>query len=120
MPLLRAPAFNYPLGETMTTPNTPNNQAYATTPDRTHRVSNETKPSFKTTEFILYIVIVISVIITSIVVSGETVTNSDGTQSTTPDPFDAPQAMQYIVFLTIGYMIARGLAKSGSRNSHVE
>ncbi|MEF2977240.1 hypothetical protein [Subtercola sp. YIM 133946] len=104
----------------MTTFNETASQQQTTAPDRTRRVSNETKPAFRTTEFILYIVIVVAVIITSIAVNGTTVTNSDGTQTNTPDPFDAAQAVQYIVFLTIGYMIARGLAKSGSRNSHTE
>ena len=97
----------------MSIPSNDNQGAYA--PERTRRVSQETKPAFKTTEFILHIVIVLAVIITSAVVEGSTVTNSDGTQTSTPDPFDAQQAMQYIVFLTIGYMIARGRAKSGSR-----
>jgi hypothetical protein len=103
----------------MTTSNTHDNRSDGSRP-AARRTSEETKPAFKTTEFILYIVIVISIIITSIVVSGDTVTNSDGTQTTTPDPFDANQAMLYIVALTIGYMLARGLAKSGSRNTHVE
>ena len=35
----------------------------------------------------------------------------------TADPFSAEQALRYITFLTIGYMLARGLAKSGSRGN---
>jgi len=31
------------------------------------------------------------------------------------DPFGATTAMRYVVYLTIAYMLARGLAKSGSR-----
>ena len=34
------------------------------------------------------------------------------------DPFSAEQALRYITFLTIGYMIARGLAKSGTRGNN--
>jgi hypothetical protein len=34
------------------------------------------------------------------------------------NPAEAAQALQYVTFLTIGYMIARGLAKSGSRNRY--
>ena len=35
----------------------------------------------------------------------------------TADPFSAEQALRYITFLTIGYMLARGLATSGSRGN---
>ena len=42
---------------------------------------------------------------------------SSGTMgANTADPFSAEQALRYITFLTIGYMLARGLAKSGSRS----
>jgi hypothetical protein len=34
------------------------------------------------------------------------------------DPFGATTAMRYVVYLTIGYMVARGLAKSGSRERY--
>ena len=34
------------------------------------------------------------------------------------DPFGALDALQYVTFLAIGYMVARGLAKSGSRENH--
>jgi hypothetical protein len=34
------------------------------------------------------------------------------------DPFNAEQALRYITFLTIGYMISRGLAKAGSREPY--
>ena len=34
------------------------------------------------------------------------------------DAFGAAQALQYVTFLTIGYMVARGLAKSGSRSRY--
>lgn len=90
--------------------NTSNNAALTT--DHATRRSTETKLSTKTTEFFVYIAAVLAVIITAAVVG-------DGTEgSDAGDLFDANQAMQYITYLTIGYMIARGLAKSGSREHY--
>ncbi|MFK5636051.1 MULTISPECIES: hypothetical protein [unclassified Ornithinimicrobium] len=78
------------------------------------RLGTETKPSTKTTEFFVYLAAVAAIVITAFVV-GDNGTDGGGEG----DPFGAEQAMRYITFLTIGYMIARGLAKSGSRESHV-
>jgi len=69
--------------------------------------SAETRPARKTTELIAYVVAVLAVIVTAFVVG------DDG--ANTANPFSAEQALRYITFLTIGYMIARGLAKCGSR-----
>lgn len=69
----------------------------------------ETRPARKTTELIAYAAAVLAVIVTAFVVG------DDG--DNTVDPFSAEQALRYITFLTIGYMISRGLAKSGSRGS---
>ncbi len=74
------------------------------------RRSTETKASFKTTEFIVYIVAVIGVLIVSAVVGD--------TKGGRPDYFLADKAWLYIVILTVGYMIARGLAKSGSHENY--
>lgn len=71
-------------------------------PDR--RVSTETKASFKTTELIVYVLSVLGVLIASEVID-------DG-------DFNAKQAWFFVTLLTIGYMISRGLAKSGSRDFH--
>ena len=68
----------------------------------------ETKPSTKTTELIVYVMTVLLVAITAIIVG-----NGDAGGSSA-DPFSANDAMRYITYLSIGYMIARGLAKSGS------
>ena len=76
----------------------------------TRRLPTETKSATKTTELIAYAVAVLAVIVTALVV-GDSGNN-------TVDPFSANDAMRYIVFLTIGYMIARGLAKSGSRDAY--
>lgn len=66
------------------------------------RVSTETKAAFKTTEFIAYIVAVIAVIIA-------------GSVSDSGD-FGAHTIWYFVTLLTIGYMVSRGLAKSGSRD----
>jgi hypothetical protein len=71
-----------------------------TRPDR--RVSTETKASFKTTELIAYVLAVLGVLIAS-----ATVDASD---------FGAQEAWFFVTLLTIGYMVSRGLAKSGSRD----
>lgn len=65
-----------------------------------------TKASFKTTELFVYLAAVLAVVITAWVVGGD---------GTSPDPFGAEQALRLITFLTIGYMLSRGLAKAGSR-----
>ncbi|MGW1341100.1 hypothetical protein ACWCOV_08610 [Kribbella sp. NPDC002412] len=66
------------------------------------RASTETKSSFKTTEMIVYVLSVFAVLIASEVMD-------DG-------DFNAKQAWFFVTLLTIGYMISRGLAKSGSRD----
>ena len=71
------------------------------------RRSNETKAAFKTTEFIVYVVAVIGVLIASFLVS---------TTDAHEDYFRADRAWFYVVLLSIGYMVSRGLAKSGSRH----
>ncbi len=70
---------------------------------------DETKPSWKTTELFVYLAAVVGVLIASQVV-GDRAAN-DGS-----DIFAADKAWWYITLLTIGYLISRGLAKSGSRS----
>ena len=72
-----------------------------------HAYAVETKPSFKTTELIVFAVVALGIIIASAVIG-------DG-QGGGADHFSAYRAAQLITFLSIGYMIARGLAKAGSR-----
>jgi hypothetical protein len=71
------------------------------------RLSTETKSSFKTTEFFAYLGAVVGVLLTSQLVGAE-----DGHD----DYFRADRAWFYVVLLTIGYLVARGIAKSGSRD----
>lgn len=80
--------------------------------DRPQRLARETKPGFKTTEFVAYVVAVVAVLIASIVVDG----NGNGDNGGGGDYFRADRAWLYIVLLTVGYMVSRGLAKSGSRD----
>ena len=80
-----------------------------TTPNtRVSRLATETKAAFKTTEFIAYVVILVGMFIASAVVDS----NEDG------QGFGAEQVWFFATLLTIGYMISRGLAKSGSRENY--
>jgi len=74
------------------------------------RISTETKSAYKTTEFMAYVAAVVAVIITALAVGN----GGDGG----PDPVSALDAIRYISYLTIGYMVARGLAKMGSREPY--
>jgi len=74
------------------------------------RLTTETKASTKTTEFLAFVAMVLAVVVTANLYDGTG--NGDG------DPFGATTAMRYIIWLTIGYMVARGLAKSGSREAY--
>lgn len=56
----------------------------------------------------MYLAAVAAVIITALVVG------DDGNGG--PDPVNAQEALRFITYLTIGYMVARGLAKAGSRD----
>jgi hypothetical protein len=71
------------------------------------RLSTETKSAFKTTEFVIYLVAVLGVLVASLLVKHT---------SGHVDYFRADKAWFYIVLLTIGYLGSRGLAKSGSRD----
>ncbi len=64
--------------------------------------STETKASTKTSEFYVYLAAVAAVLIASFVVDG----------------FNATEGWMFFTFLSIGYMISRGLAKSGSREPY--
>jgi hypothetical protein len=80
-----------------------------TTPHRTaRRDQDETRPARKTTELMAYVAAVLAVVVTAFVV---------GADDNGVDAFGAVQALQFITFLTIGYMVARGLAKSGNRSA---
>ena len=73
-------------------------------PARRREIS-ETKSAFKTTELVVYVVSVVGVLVASALVDNA----QDG------QGFNAHQAWFLVTLLTIGYLISRGLAKSGSR-----
>ncbi len=66
--------------------------------------STETKSAYKTTELIVYVLAVLGVLIASAIV--------------TDASFGADLAWRYVTYLTVGYMISRGLAKAGSREPY--
>ena len=66
----------------------------------------ETKAAFKTTEFVVFVVAVVGVLVASALVG-----DSDGRG----DVFLADKAWLYITLLTLGYLVSRGLAKAGVR-----
>jgi hypothetical protein len=78
------------------------NQGHGTDRHMTRRLSTETKASFKTTELVAYIAAVIGVLVAAAM--------------TDVSDFGTQEAWFYVTLLTIGYMVSRGLAKSGSRD----
>ena len=64
--------------------------------------STETKNFSKTSEFFVYILAAAAILIASLVVDG----------------FNATEGWMFFTYLSIGYMISRGLAKSGSRDPY--
>ena len=64
--------------------------------------STETKASTKTSEFFVYVIAAAAILIASLVVDG----------------FNATEGWKFFTFLTIGYMVSRDLAKSGSREPY--
>jgi hypothetical protein len=75
------------------------------------RRSTETKASFKTTEFIAYLGVLAGIFVAGAV----TKAGSNGN-----DVFRAHQVWLYAAIVTVGYMISRGLAKSGTRERYTE
>jgi hypothetical protein len=75
------------------------------------RRSTETKPSFKTTEFVAYLAVLAGIFIAGAVTKAGSNAN---------DVFRANQVWLYAAVVTVGYMISRGLAKSGTREPYTE
>jgi hypothetical protein len=71
--------------------------------------STETKAAYKTTEMIAYVVAVVGVLIAGAVIDES---NAGG--------LGGKQVWLYVTILTVGYMISRGLAKSGSRDPYTD
>ena len=78
------------------------------------RVSTETRRALGTTEFYAYVATVVGVLIAAAIVDDEDDAGGGG------DAFGADRAWLYVVILTAAYMLARGWAKSGSREPYWE
>jgi hypothetical protein len=83
------------------------------TEDRPRRLSTETKAAFKTTEFAMYVVLLIGVLIAGAVTKASHYAGRH-------DVFRADRVWLYATILTVGYMVSRGLAKAGSRQPYDE
>ena len=77
----------------------------------TRRLTTETKQFFKTSEWWAYVVVVIGILI-----AGNTIEAEEGGR----DIFPADEVWLYITILTLGYMLSRGIAKSGVRDPYDE
>jgi hypothetical protein len=75
------------------------------------RLTTETKAAVKTTELYSYVVVLVGLLIAGLVTKA-----GDGAD----DRFQADQVWLYATILTVGYMISRGLAKSGSRDPYTD
>jgi hypothetical protein len=64
----------------------------------------ETKSAFKTTEMIAYVAVLAGVLIAGAVADG----------------FGSRSVWLYATILTVGYMVSRGLAKSGSQEPYLD
>jgi hypothetical protein len=64
--------------------------------------STETKNFSKSSEFFVYVIAAAAILIASLIVDG----------------FNATEGWMFFTYLSIGYMISRGLAKAGSREPY--
>ena len=74
------------------------------------RLTTETKAAFKTTEFFAYLAVLAGVLIAGLL--------ADGDGGGVDGGFTPQEVWLYATILTVGYMVSRGLAKSGSRERY--
>jgi hypothetical protein len=79
----------------------------------TRRLSTETKHALKTTEFWAMVAVIVAILVSAAAING-------GDTAPGSDEFIARQAWLYVAIVAVGYMISRGLAKSGSREPYDE
>jgi hypothetical protein len=91
-----------------TRPHQPANQGIAST---ARRLTTETKAALKTTEFYSYLVVLAGLLLAGLLTKA-----GDGHD----DRLQADQVWLYATILTVGYMLSRGLAKSGSRDPYTD
>lgn len=77
------------------------------------RLSTETKHSLKTTEFWAMVAVIVGILVASLIVG-----QGDGNGNGNVDAFPAVRAWLYVAIVAVGYMVSRGLAKSGSRDPY--
>jgi hypothetical protein len=75
----------------------------------TRRLTTETKHSSKTSELYAYVVATVGVLLAGLLTKA-----GDGHD----DRLQAQETWMIVGILTVGYMISRGLAKSGSRDPY--
>jgi hypothetical protein len=75
------------------------------------RLATETKAAYKTTELVAYIVVLVGILI-----AGNSIEGKDGGA----DYFAGDKVWLYATILTVGYLVSRGLAKSGSREPYFD
>jgi di/tricarboxylate transporter len=79
----------------------------------TRRLTTETKQAFKTTEFWAMVGVIVAILVSAAVIKG-------GDTAPGTDEFIARQAWLYVAIVAVGYMLSRGLAKSGSREPYTD
>lgn len=72
--------------------------------DRTQTSRTETKSAFKTTEMIAFVGVMAAILVAGAIADG----------------FGAKTVWLYATILTVGYMVSRGLAKSGSHEPYAD
>ena len=77
------------------------------------RLTSETKHALKTTEFWAMVAVVAGILIAAWFVG-----QGDGNGNADVDAFQAQRAWLYVAIVAVGYMVSRGLAKSGSRDAY--
>jgi hypothetical protein len=79
------------------------------------KLTTETKQAFKTTEFWVYIVLLLGLFIAGLVAS-----SGDESSASAGDSFGADKVWLYATILTVGYLVSRGLAEAGSYEHDTE
>ena len=95
----------------MATATSAHSDRIAAAPRTERHLSTETKSATKTTEFYAYVAATVGVLL-----AGLLTTAGDGHD----DRLAAQETWLIVGILTVGYMISRGLAKSGSREPRTD
>lgn len=92
-----------------------NSNANRTTSTAVREHYSETKGSLKTTEFWVYIAITIAILVAAAVTGSDSGSGDNGNGG--GDSFGAQDAWSLVALVTVGYLLSRGLAKSGARST---